>query len=133
MSGCAPSRSLRRKKKKIYKSKGEVSEKRAEKMVNQRKEGKHLISRLDKFVKLNQPVYLWLKFGMRWADVATLSPGKTEIATGEGLLDSSWGGNGQAILGNLRASGKRHKHPGEAGSDGALGRGKSQVLEPSPA
>lgn len=62
---------------------------------------------------------------MRWADVVPLSPRKTEIATGEQLLATSWEGNSQAILGNLQANGKRHRHPGEAGSDRALGRGKT--------
>lgn len=61
-----------------------------------------------------------------------LSSRRTEIATGEWFLAISWEGNGQAILGNLQASGKRHTHPGEAWSDEALGRGKSQVLGPSP-
>lgn len=51
-----------------------------------------------------------------------LSPGKTKIATEEQLLVTSGGGNSLAILGNLQASVKRHRHPGEAGSDGSLGR-----------
>ena len=63
---------------------------------------------------------------MRWADVALLSLRKTEIATGECLLASSWGGNGQAILGNLQASDKKRRHPGEVGSDWALGRGRAK-------
>lgn len=56
-------------------------------------EGWHLMSGWDKLVTSHLSVYLFLLFGIRWADVAPLSPGKAEVATGEPLLATSLGGN----------------------------------------
>lgn len=61
-----------------------------------------------------------------------LSLGKTEIAT-ESALGHQLGRKQPGYIRKLKASDKRHRHPGEAGSDGALGKGKSQVLGSSPA